>query len=114
MESRKWKDINELWLERYLEKAGLMPLWADDPEGAEIYEGHPFGWQASWVLSDAEWSRLRSAWELHVRPGSSKAAKSREEQNAADKLRDARHRIEKLTEQNKAITIELETLRLQR
>jgi hypothetical protein len=113
MASRKWKDINELWLERYLENAGLMPLWADDAEGAELYEGHPFGWQASWVLSDAEWSRLRSAWELHARPGSSKTVKSQEEQDAADKLRDACRRIEKLSEQNTAMTIELETLRLQ-
>ena len=68
MAGRKWKDINELWLERYLAKAGLMPLWAGDPEGADMYEDHPFAWQASWVLSDAEWSRLRSAWEHDIHP----------------------------------------------
>ena len=113
MASRKWKDINELWLERYLEKAGLMPLWADDPEGAEIYEDHPFAWQVSWVLSDAEWSRLRSAWEQHAHHGSTRAIKSQGEQSAADKLREARRRIESLTEQNRAMAIELETLHRQ-
>lgn len=113
MASRKWKDINELWLERYLEKAGLMPLWADDPEGAEIYEDHPFGWQAAWVLSDAEWSRLRVAWEHDVQQEPSTAFQSGAEQNESEKLRAAFRCIERLTEQNKAMTIELETLRRQ-
>jgi hypothetical protein len=113
MAGRKWKDINELWLERYLEKAGLWPLWADDPEGAEIYEDHPFAWQASWVLSDAQWSRLRSTWEHQVQQGSTTANTLQEEQSAEDKLREACWRIEKLTEQNKAMAMELETLRRQ-
>lgn len=114
MASRKWKDINELWLERYLDKAGLAPLWADDPEGAEIYEDHPFGWQASWVLSDVEWSRLRSAWEHHLHGGSTTTIEPQQEQSAGEMLRDACRRIEKLTEQNEAMAVELETLRLQR
>jgi len=74
MLSRQWKDINEIWLEKYLEEAELMPLWANDPEGAELYEDRPFGWQASWVLSDADWSRLRSAWEHQVCPAPATAA----------------------------------------
>lgn len=114
MASREWRDINELWLERYLERAGLLPLWMDDPEGAEIYEDHPFGWQASWVLSDAEWSRLRGAWQQHVQEGFATAVKSREEPSAAEQLRDACRCIEKLTEQNKAMAVELDTLRRQR
>jgi hypothetical protein len=114
MASRKWKDINELWLEQYLEKAGLMPLWADDPEGAEIYEDHPFGWQASWVLSDAQWARLRNAWEHYVHQGATAAIESPKERSAGDELHEACRRIEKLTEQNKAMANELETLRLQR
>ena len=114
MASRKWKDINELWLERYLEKARLWPLWADDPEGAEIYEDHPFGWQASWVLSDAEWSRLRSAWEHYVQHGSTMPTNPQEEQSAAEEMRNACRRIETLTEQNQAMAIEIETLRRQR
>ena len=76
MSSRKWRDINELWLEEYLSEAGLMPLWADDPEGAQIYEAHPFGWQASWVLSDANWTQLRRAWEDHVHRASNAVTSS--------------------------------------
>ncbi|MBT8430510.1 MAG: hypothetical protein KJN79_11410, partial [Gammaproteobacteria bacterium] len=89
-------------------------LWADDPEGAEIYEDHPFGWQASWVLSDAEWARLRNAWENYVHQGATTAIESPKERSAGDELREACRRIEKLTEQNRAMAIELETLRLQR
>jgi hypothetical protein len=73
MSNREWKDINELWLEQYLKEFGLAELWADDPEGAELYEDHPFGWQASWVLSDAEWSRLRHTWEQRIRQESTMA-----------------------------------------
>ena len=113
MVSRKWNDINELWLERYLENAGLMPLWADDPEGAEIYEGHPFGWQVSWVLSDADWSKLRSAWERRVCERPNSAIESQEEPTAAEKLREASRCIEKLTKQNRAMAMELEALRRQ-
>jgi hypothetical protein len=114
MASRKWRDINELWLERYLEKAGLMPLWGDDPEGAEIYEDHPFGWQAAWVLSDAEWSRLRVAWEHDMQQGPTRVFKPADEENTSEQLRAAFRCIDRLTEQNKAMTIELETLRRQR
>ena len=67
MSNRKWEDINELWLMQYLKESGHPELWAGDPEGAELYEDHPFGWQASWVLSDSEWSRLRHAWERRTR-----------------------------------------------
>ena len=86
MLSRQWKDINELWLERYLERAGLMPLWADDPEGADLYEDHPFGWQASWVLSEADWSRLRDAWQKHLHQESTTPMQWRAEQGAAEKI----------------------------
>jgi hypothetical protein len=113
MANRKWRDINELWLEQYLQNAGLLPLWVDDPEGAEIYEDHPFGWQASWVLSDAEWSQLRSAWEHHIHPGSTTVVSSQETQSTAQQLCDAFRSIEKLTEQNKAMATELESLRRQ-
>jgi hypothetical protein len=113
MANRKWRDINELWLEQYLQNAGLLPLWVDDPEGAEIYEDHPFGWQASWVLSDAEWSQLRSAWEHHIHPESTTVVSSQETQSPAQQLCDAFRSIEKLTEQNKAMATELESLRRQ-
>jgi len=109
--SRKWRDINELWLEKYLEDAGLEPLWSEDPEGAGIYEDHPFGWQVSWVLSDAEWTRLRRAWEHHVRHSTAAETAPLEDQGTDARLRDAFRCIERLTEQNRAMAIELEALR---
>ena len=114
MASREWRDINELWLEQYLEEAGLEPLWADDSEGAEVYEDHPFGWQVSCMLSDAQWSRLRSAWKHSIEQGPGAAFMPQEDHNPTEKLRAAFRCIEKLTEQNKAMTRELETLRRQR